>query len=245
MESIKTKGLIIKSTDYGEANRMIKIFTTDLGIISAGVYGARSKKKGLGASSRLFCWGDILLRGTQDRLRADEISVKEGFYPLSEDIQKLAAAVYFSELAEAAVGTDNPDEQILRLLLNTLYAICYHDVDNLTAKTVYEFRIAAAGGYMPAVDACAACGETQGEQWFDIRRGGVLCARCRRADSIKISPPVLAAIRYILSADEKRIFAFRADRDVITALGRISEEYMTEHFDRKFASLDYLKKVSI
>lgn len=244
MESVKTKGLIIKSADYGEANRMIKIFTIDLGIISAGVYGARSKKKGLGASSRLFGWGDILLRGTPDRLRAEEISIREGFYPLSEDIQKLASAVYFSDLAEAALGTNNPDAQILRLLLNTLYAICYNSVDIAAAKTVYELRIAAAGGYMPAVDACAVCGETQGEMWFDIRRGGALCQSCRRPNSVKISPPTLAAMRYILTADEKRIFSFRADSDIIAALGHISEEYMIEHFERKFASLDYLKKIS-
>lgn len=243
MESIKTKGLIIKSTNYGEANRMLKVFTVDMGIVSVCVYGARGRKKGLGASSRIFGWGDFMLGGTQERLRAEEISIHEGFYPLAEDIAKLSAAVYFADLAEAVTGMSNPDAAVLRLLLNTLYAMCYKDVGIKTARAVYELRIAAAGGYMPVLDACVSCGETEGEMWFDILRGGRLCRHCRRPDSIALNAGVAEAMRYILTAEEKRIFSFYADDGVINNLLNISEKYAAAHFERDFASLDYLKKL--
>ena len=176
MESIKTKGLIIKSSDYGETSRMITVFTEDMGIVSAGVYGAHSKKKGLGASSRIFTFGEFLFKESNGRLRADEIAVREGFFPLCEDIVKLSAAVYFADLAYAAVGMNNRDEGVLRLLLNTIYAMCYNDVEPDTAKTVYEFRLAAEGGYLPVLDYCAACSSSlDGEIFFDIERGVILC----------------------------------------------------------------------
>lgn len=245
MESIKTKGLIIKSSDYGESSRMITVFTEDMGIISAGVFGAHSKKKGLGASSRIFTYGEFLLKESQGRLRAEEIAVKEGFFPLCEDIVKLAAAVYFADLAYAAVGTHNKDKGVLRLLLNTIYAMCYNDVDPDTAKTVYELRLAGEGGYLPVLDICAACScEPDGELYFDIERGGILCHNCRRPDSIKINSAVHLALKYILSADDKRIFAFKSDEKVTDLLSRISEKYISEHLERTFKSLDYYKKIN-
>lgn len=242
MESIKTRGLIIKSTDYGEANRMIKLFTADLGIIWAGVYGARSKKKGLGASSRLFGWGEVHLKGTPDRYRAEEITICEDFYPLSEDIVSLAAAVYFAELAEVALGEHNPDFAVLRLLLNTLYAVSYNGVGVDTAKAVYELRLAKECGYMPALESCAVCGGG-GEMWFDAPRGGIVCSGCRHRDSVEITPGVLAAMRYVLSADEKRIFAFKAESKILADLGRLSEAYISTQLERRLSSLEYLNKI--
>lgn len=244
MESIKTRGLIIKSSDYGETSRMITVFTEDMGIVSAGVYGAHSKKKGLGASSRIFTYGEFLFKESGGRLRADEIAVREGFFPLCEDIVKLAAAVYFADLAFAAVGMNNKDTGVLRLLLNTLYAMCYNDVDSDTAKTVYEFRLAAEGGYLPRLDVCASC-ETEPleEIYFDIERGGILCKSCRRPDSIRINNAVLSAIKYILFAEDKKIFAFKADDKVTSLLSQISEQYIGEHLERSFKSLDYYKKI--
>ncbi len=246
MVSIKTRGLIIKNLDYGETSRMITVFTEDLGIISATVYGAHSKKKGLGASSRVFTWGEFLLKESGGKYRADEISVREGFFPLSEDIIKLSAAVYFADLSYAAVGINNKDEGVLRLLLNTLFAMCYNGIDTKVAKTVFEFRLAAEGGYLPITDCCATCqDELSGDVYFDIARGGTTCALCRSPNAVHLPKASLNAIRYILSADDKKIFSFKADGQVFDAIAKLSEDYISEHLGRKFKSLDYYKKISI
>lgn len=246
MESIKTRGLIIRSLDYGETNRMITVFTEDMGIVSATVYGAHSKKKGLGASSSVFTWGEIMLKESGGKYRAEEIAVREGFFPLSEDIIKLSAAVYFADLAYAAVGANNRDDGVLRLLLNTLYAMCYNGVDTKVAKTVFEFRLAAEGGYLPVTDMCTVCNdELSGEIYFDISRGGTVCSLCRSPEAVHLPKASLDAIRYILSADDKKIFSFKADAQVFDAISKLSEDYISEHLGRRFKSLDYYKKISI
>ncbi|MBQ7794308.1 MAG: DNA repair protein RecO [Clostridia bacterium] len=245
MDSIKTRGLIIRSTDYGEANRILTVFTEDLGIVSANVYGAKSLKKGLGAASGIFVFGDIMLKDTNGRLRIEEIRVREGFFPLCEDIVKLSLASYFADLAHTAVGDGNRDESVLRLLLNTLYAICYNGVDLELARTVFEFRLAAVGGYLPECEHCVACNTDDfgGELYFDIARGGILCGKCRRADSFKISEAARRALYYILHAEDKKIFSFNASSEVCTLLGAVSERYISEHLERSFKTLEYYKKM--
>lgn len=244
MESIKTRGLIIKSSDYGENNRIIKIFTSDLGIISASVYGAHSKKKGLGASCRVFLWGDIMLKETGGRYRADEIIIKEGFYPLCEDIVKLSVASYFAELVSVFLGEYNPDESVLKLILNTLFAMCYNGITEKRAKTVFELRLAMEAGYMPQTDRCSVCGASENLEYFDAEESGMLCSLCRRNGSIKVSKGTAKAIKYIFTAGEKQIFSFRVNDEIEDELSAVAEKYISQKLDYPLKTLDYYKKMS-
>lgn len=246
MESIKTRGLIIRASDYGETARILSIFTEDLGIISATVYGAHSKKKGLGASSRIFTYSEFLLSYSKGKYRADEIKTKEGFFPLSEDIVKLSLSVYLADLAYSSVGPENKDSGVLRLLLNTIYAICYGEVDLDVAKTVYEFRLAKEGGYMPYLDECVSCGEdTYEDIYFDISSGGIVCEKCRKPGSIKLTKAQYDALKYIFSADDKKIFSFEAKGGVFDSLSALSEKYILNHLEQNFKSLEYYKKIKV
>ncbi len=246
MESIKTRGLIIRASDYGETARILSIFTEDLGVIQATVYGAHSKKKGLGASSRIFTWSEFLLTNSKGKWRADEIKTKEGFFPLSEDIVKLSLSVYLADLAYSAVGPENKDMGVLRLLLNTIYAICYGEVDLDVAKTVYEFRLAKEGGYMPNLENCVSCGQdTYGEIYFDTESGGIVCEKCRRPKSVFLTKAQYEALKYIFTADDKKIFSFETKGDVFDLLSSLSEKYILNHLEQNFKSLEYYKKIKI
>ncbi|MDO4618021.1 MAG: DNA repair protein RecO [Clostridia bacterium] len=244
MESIKTRGLIIRTSDYGENSRMLSIFTEDFGIISATVYGATSKKKGMGAESRIFTFAEFLLKKSNGRLRCEEIKTREGFFPLSEDIEKLSLAVYLSDLAYASVGPENSDLGVLRLLLNTIYAVCYSGVDPDIAKTVYELRLAKEGGYMPCMEFCLSCGEDiSGDVYFDIQKGGVVCSKCKLPFSQKLTKAQLDALKFIFSAEDKKIFSFKTTGDVFTCLSQLSEKYILNHLEQSFKSLEYYKKI--
>ncbi len=245
MDSIKTRGLIIRTNDYGEANRILTVFTEHLGVIPASVFGAKSLKKGMGGASGLFVFGDIVLLKSNGRYRIDEIKVREAFFPLCEDIKKLSLASYFADLAHTATGDANPDIDVLRLLLNSIYAISYNNLSLELARAVFEIRLAAVGGYLPEVGVCTACKESDFENglYFDISKGGILCENCKKADSFKINEAVRKAIEYVLYAEDKKIFSFTVSDRVLLTLCEISEKYISEHLDRHFKTLDYYKKM--
>ena len=244
MESIKTRGLIIKGSDYGENNRIVKIFTTDLGIISAGIHGIRSKKKGLGALGRIFIWGDVMIKENGGRYTVEEFVVKEGFYPLCEDIVKLSLAAYFAEIASMLIGEYNPDERVLKLLLNTLYTMCYIDISLKTVKAVYELRLLAEVGYRPDTDECQACKSTENIIYFDVGHSGLLCESCKRSESIKVSEGAVLALRHILTVSDKRIFSFRINSQIEEEISKIAEEYTISLLDYKPKTLAYYKTMA-
>lgn len=245
MANINAKGVIIKQTDYGEGHRMLSVFTEEFGIIKAVSYGVKKSKSKAAASSQFLCYGDFDFYKSVNRdiLTVNNIDVVDGFYPVSEDIEKLALCNYLSDITYELLGTANPDERILHLFLNAVYALSYKNESLEKVKTVYEWKLMSVGGYAPNMMCCTEC-QNSSVIAFDTARGGMVCNSCMGKDSVKISRGVYRAISYIVSCDDKKMLSFRADDELLKTLNEISEKYIYSQTDRKFASLDYFKAIS-
>lgn len=242
----RTKGLIIKQSDYGEGNRMLTVFTEDFGIIKAAAYGVKGAKGRRSAASQFLSWADFMLYfGRGDVATVNSVTSIESFFPIQEDLEKLALSSYLADITYYAQEMNLPNPPLLRLLLNTLYACAYNNVPILKAKAVYELRLAADMGYMPIVAACSACRERKEPRYFSNECGGVICRDCHSSlrDDIPISKEAYAAMGYILYAEDRKIFSFDISEKALVEVGKISESYILYRLERDFASLDYLKKL--
>lgn len=240
MDTIKTRGIIARRADYGESNCMLTLITSDMGVISAAAYGVRSGKSKLKAATQVFCFCDFVLnRKKGDIYRVESAEIVESFYPLCEDFEKLALSGYFMELAVDAGGII--DTEVLSLLLNTLYLLAYKDTDMELVKAVFEIKLAAVSGYEPFLDGCMVCGGENSE-YFDFS-GGTVCGRCKSGNSVKLLLGTLQAIRYIVNADEKKLFSFRVTDEVKNQLAIIGEKYLLDKNEKTYKSLEYYKKI--
>ncbi|MBQ3861396.1 MAG: hypothetical protein II779_12775, partial [Clostridia bacterium] len=94
---------------------------------------------------------------------------------------------------------------------------------------------------------------------LDVMNGRLLCKSCREelandpaylADEtakihIRVSPPVLAALRYIESAPAKRFLSFSLDKMELSLFSVVCERYLLNHVEHGFPSLEYYKKIKI
>lgn len=244
MSNLKVKGIIIKQSDFGEANRILTIFTSEYGIIKAAVYGAKSIKNKNSASSQFLCYADFILKETgRDIMTFVSCDIIDSFFNIQEDITKLSLCVYFSDLIYSLINQNAPDEAILRLFLNTVYALCYKDYDTEMIRAVFELRIMAYAGYRPNLNYCSVCSKSEGITAFCAQSGGILCNNCAKRGDIPIDSGVYHAIKYILSCDEKKMFSFEASKDVLKTVSKISESYVTTYIEKSLSSLEYYKKM--
>lgn len=245
MPQIKTKGIVIKENQYGESNKMLSIFTRELGIIRASMYGAKSIKNGKSAVGQFLGYSEFQLsEGKGGVYTVASGTLEEGFFSISEDIEKLSLAVYFSDLLLETVGFENCDDAVLSLFLNTLYAICYQGVDVKKAKAVFELRLMSIVGYRPILTKCAKCGNINNIVAFSGVDGGIICKNCF-INGEKITKSVVDAMNYIISVSEKKIFSFTVSDEVQSVLGKITEDYVRVQLDREFSSLEYFKRILI
>ena len=242
----KTNGLIIRQSDYGDGNRMLTVFTENFGIIKAAVYGVKKAKSRQSAASQFLSWAEFLLYfGKGDVASVNSVSSIESFFPVCEDITKLALCSYICDITYHVQAPGIPNVPLLRLLLNSVYACAYLKIPLKKIKTVFELRLIADMGYLPIISECAACGEKKPLHFFSAECNGFICGDCHSplSDDIAVSDEEYNSIGYILTANEKKIYSFDISDDGLDKIGLISEKYLLLHTEKNFSSLEYLKKL--
>ncbi len=235
MDDLIYRGIILKQNNYGEAHRMLSIFTESDGIIKAVRYGIRGKKSSNAAAFQVFSYGDFKLRPSRGEvMTAVSADIKDGFYPISEDITKLSLLTYLADITYGLLGESNPDKRILSLFLNIAYAMSYRDEPLLKLKSVYELKLMCAGGYMPAVAA--------DEQYFSLEKGCTQSYDRRDAGSIRLTSVMSEFMRYIISCPDRKMLSFTVNDDAaFVELSNLTEKYVSIQCDREFPSLNYFK----
>lgn len=239
MDDLVYRGIIIRQTNYGDAHRMLWIFTETDGIVKAVRYGIRGKKTSNAAAFQLFSYADFKLRPSRgDIMTAVSADVIDGFYPVSEDIKKLSLISYLSDITYSILGEANPDKRMLSLFLNAVYAAAYRNEPWQKLKAVYELKLMSIGGYMPKLDVCTMCGGAA--EYFSCDKGSVVCRNHHSAGDIKTDTTVLALMRYISACEDKRMLSFNVENDeVLETLNKITEKYVSLQCDMDFKSLKY------
>ena len=254
-----TDGLVIRSRDLGENDRLVTVLTPK-GQVTTVAKGARSMKSKLLNLTQPYVYGnfEINQKGNYSWIRGG--SSYEMFYRLRDEVDKLFLAAYICDVAYEVTGEGVPSVDILRLTLNTLYAVMTDMRPQEQIKAVFELRAAGLSGYMPHLDSCEVCKKENAEDmYFDIMNGALLCSEClkKRGEPVKkdlrytysdintadilmpLTPATLSAIRFALSAPQEKIFSFSlAESDDIELFSRIGEGYLLNHLERGFDSLN-------
>ena len=210
---ITTQGLVLRETSYKEADKILTVLTREGGKRTVKARGCRRKNSPLAASAQLLVWSDMTLFEYRDYFTLNEAEALELFWGVRQDVEKLALCSYFAEVTEAAAQEGEPCPEVLSLLLNCLYALDKLKKPRAQVKAVFELRLLCLTGYAPLLDACAVCGKQEPvHPRLNLSQGVLHCAGCREAVgggvSMPLSPGALAAARYIVGSDPKRLFSF-------------------------------------
>ncbi|MBQ4324624.1 MAG: DNA repair protein RecO [Clostridia bacterium] len=251
-------GLVVSCTDIGERDRMLSLLTAEAGLISVFAGGAKQLKNRYMAATQPFCYGKYLLSASGGKYTLKEVDLEETFYELRTGLGEAALASYVCEVI-SYTGTEQPDDALLRLTLNTLYAISNKLYPLSHIKCAFELRLSCLLGFMPDVEGCAYCAKTDGEFVLHIAKGHLVCGECRgtlaareareegedNASICLISEGVRHSIRYIVNAPVNRLFSFRLTKEEDhMLLARAAEEYLAWHTDKHYQTLDFYKQVT-
>ena len=253
----EVKGLVLRTTDIKESDRLVTIYTEEQGIVTALAKSARTYKSRKMSSTMQFCYGSYVLYGQGDKLWVKEASLIESFFDIRKSIDGLALAGYVVEVLEH-IATTEPDKELLRLALNSLYAIATEKYDFNLIKAAFEIRTASILGYMPDVISCHSCGRRDGDFFFDIMAGAVRCKECH--DKLRgledfvsegheshilciLTEGAKVALEYCIYSPIERLFSFNLAEEDMRFFCLSSEKYLLNHLERGFKTLDFYNEV--
>lgn len=259
MQHESIDGVVVRVRDTGDHDRYLSILTAEKGRISMLAKGSRSLKGGQTAVSQLYTYGNFeyYRRGDFNILKGG--SPIQSFYALCADLDRMNLAAYLCEAVTEVTDEGEPAGEMLRLLLNSLYAISRDLYPKELIKGAFEMRAARLSGYAPDLGACLRCGADHAEtMYLDVMNGALLCADClhhkapKRLDATSydeireaellchLSPSVLAALRYASYAPLERIFSFELkDEEDLRSFSKTAESYLLSHLGRGFDSLNF------
>lgn len=247
MSVLRVQGIVIKEVNFGEADKIVTLFTQKQGKIQASAQGARKPKSRLIGATQFLCYGDFVLYSGKNMYRITQGEVLESFYNIRIDIEALSYATYFVELASEVIEEEHGNESLLKLLLNTLYMLSKDTRNDRHIKVVYELRLMSIIGYAPNLIHCIQCGDEKDTYYFNSEIGGIVCDRCivhkNEKKNMLIEKGTLHAMRYILYSNHNKIFSFEVSEKVLSQLEDVMQDFIITHIGKNFKSLHFLSRI--
>ena len=158
---------------------------------------------------------------------------------------RLSLGCYFAELTETLTTEGEESGELLRHLLNGLYAIENFRRPPELLRAAFELRAMSLAGYEPLLEGCAFCGKEQPEEpVLDLGSGVLRCRRCGSGGAgMPLDADALAAARHVLYGDPKRLYGFTLGEESLRRLSAAAEAFTLAQLERGFRTLDYYKSL--
>ena len=227
--SIKTEGVVLRTIRYGEADRVLHLYTRDRGRVAAMAKGVRRTRTRFGGRLEPFFRLDMILyEGRSELLTVTSAETVEAHTRLRTDARALDAAARACDAVARLFETSEPHPAVYHLLCNELALLDRDSGAHATRANQLAFRLKLllAAGFAPQLGACASCGEREHLAAFSGAAGGVVCSACEAG-----SFPLAAEAHSFMTEALGRPLAEapagdeRALRQVERAIGEIAEHH--------------------
>ena len=183
MSVVSTPAVLLRSFNYSETSRVLRLYTKDLGLVSVMAKGIRrAGARGQGGIDT-FSRGELTayVRPTRDLQTFKEFAVEEAGASLGRDVLRFAGASVLAEIVLLNAGPD-PSPQVFERLTNALRRIEAEPRAAIVGAVLAEgWLLVTTLGYEPQIDLCVHCGRALGNSEvsrFDFSAGGARCSDC-------------------------------------------------------------------
>jgi DNA repair protein RecO (recombination protein O) len=244
--TFRTEAIILRRHDFGEADRMLTLFSREYGKIQAIAKGARKPQTRKSGHVELFMRTNFLIAKGKNLDIITQAELVEPYKLLREDLVRTTYASYVVELLDRFTAEEDHDLRKYNLLADGLGWIASSD-NLLLAARFYELRLLSLAGFQPQLFNCVSCGEpiVEQDQFFSAELGGLLCPNCRQADrrAQPVSSSAVKVLRYLQTHNWDTVNALQLRRELHSELESLMLHYLTFLMERDLKSVDFLQRL--
>lgn len=241
----RTDAIVLSRRDWGEADRLVTLFSPAYGKIRAVAPGARKPQTRKSGHLELFTRGHfVLAKGrTFDKITQAETL---DYYPnLRSDLPSVGRASLVCELVDRFVEERDENPPLYELLVRTLERLDAGDAPDV-ALLFYFTHLLTLVGYRPDLFFCAVCHTPlePGDHFFSVEEGGVVCAACQGNVPLHPLPlPALKVLRFLQVEAWPRVRRLRLDTGTYRQVEGILQAYVAYLLEREPRSVRFLREV--
>jgi DNA repair protein RecO (recombination protein O) len=242
----QTEAIVLRRTDFGEADRLLTAFTPGRGKLKLIAKGARKPSSRKSGHVELFTLGHYMVAAGRELDLVTQAETLNPFLPLREDLLRTTYAYYVAELADAFTAERDENRLLFDLLGEAFASLCSTD-DLALAARYYELHLLGLVGYQPQLFVCAGCKELLRPElnYFSAADGGVLCRKCGhgQVEAVQISVNALKVMRFLQTRDWPTCRMLRLRAGTHSEIERAMNEHITYHLERKLKSVEFIHRL--
>ncbi len=179
----RTTGIIIKRHKFGEADRLLTIFTADCGKVRAIAKGAMRPRSKLGGNVELLTHSQLVLARGRNLDIVTQAQALDIFLPMRDSLELMSCGFYLAEMVDNFTEENVEDRDMFGLFLDTLRGLS-ETGDGERIVRYFELRLLGHLGYSPQLHKCANCNKMLQPEtnYYNPAQGGVLCRECGYPD---------------------------------------------------------------
>ncbi|WP_126427737.1 DNA repair protein RecO [Brevibacillus marinus] len=243
---VKWEGIVIRTTDYGEANKVLTLYTREHGKLGVMARGAKKPRSRLAAVSQLFTHGFFLCKAGPGTGMADlsQGDIVESYRDLRQDLTRTAYAAYIAELTDR-LSEERVANPFVFHLLSLTFRYLDEGKDPEILSRIFESKMLAVAGIRPHLHSCTQCNREAEPYVFSVTQGGLLCPACRASDpyALTISPSVWKLLRLFQLFDLERLGEIDVKPSTRSQLKQTLHRFMDEHLDLRLKSRAFLEQL--
>jgi DNA repair protein RecO (recombination protein O) len=245
--SFRVEAIVLRHADWGEADRLLTLYTRERGKVRAIAKGARRIRSRKAGHLEPFTHVTLQLAGGRDLLIVTQADTLDAYLALGADLVKTSYASYLVELLDRFTYEDeNENNAIFRLLTESLSRVAAQTDPWLTIR-YYEIRLLDLLGFRPHLFECANCGEQiqPVDQYFSAVAGGVLCPKCGAGlpGAWCVSMEALKIFRHFQRSPYSAAQRAHPTPEIRNELEALIQRYLTYLLERNLNSTGFIKQI--
>ena len=242
----RIEAIVLKHADFGEADRLLTLFTREEGKLRALAKGVRKPGSRKGGHLEPFSRVSLLLGRGRELPIVEQAEAVELNSALSENLVALGYASYVVELLDKLSADHDQHGGVYRLIRDTLRRLASGDEPQLAVR-FYEVRLLEQMGFRPELHTCPGCGRQiePEDQYFSFEQGGAVCPRCGPQDPAarRISLGALKVLRHLQRSDYAGACRAKPGPAVQLELESLMNAFATYLVERSLNTPKFLRRV--
>jgi DNA repair protein RecO (recombination protein O) len=239
----RTEAIILRRQDFGEADRLLTLYTPGFGkarVLAKGVRKPTSRKAG---HVELLTHNRLLVAKGRNLDIVTQAETINAFLPIRDGLRRTSCAYYMAELVDRFTAEGEENRRLFDLLLRGLSWLGDAQDTSLVLR-YFELHLLDYVGYRPQLSQCVRCGQPAGTDagLFSPTEGGVLCLRCGQGERgcSDVSPQLLASLLYLQSRNYDQCCRLGVDGRTHLELESLLRRYITHLLERGLRSVEFM-----
>lgn len=243
----RVEGVVIRTRDLGEADRIVSLYTRERGKVRAVAKGARRPRNRFASLAQVPIHGRFGVFQSRGLGTLSQGELITSFKAIRTDLVRTAYALLLAELYDHMMEEGEPAPDLYRLLLSTLHAIDeFKHADLNKIFMAFQLKFLLLMGYGLELDRCVRCGNGGDPvKRISSKQGGLICEGCLpdSIGAIEVAAGTVQVMRRLLRSDYRLAAALRMSDSDCRIIGNVLRDSLEAQLSSPLKSLDFLESM--